>query len=132
MNEAVQYWIPRGVPESLQIALSVPGNPPRTTGNHQARLESHLLTLAKEAEDMESRGEAFRQAYEVVKDQLLYLEGETASPELVIQILMASDLMTNVYLPQESLGPGIKDSELQERCQESQFQDRVYAISQIY
>ncbi|MFC1796064.1 hypothetical protein ACFL1V_03105 [Pseudomonadota bacterium] len=120
------------MPESLQIALSVPGNPPKTTGNHQARLESYLLTQAKELEEMEGDGEAFRHAYEVVKDQLLYLEGETASSEMVIQILMASDLMTNVYLPKESLGPGVKDSELQERCQESQFQYRVYAISQVY
>ena len=132
MNESVQYWIPEGVPESLQIALSIPGNPPKTPGDHQARLESYLLTQAKELEEMEGDGEAFRQAYEVVKDQLLFLEGETASPELVVQILMDSDLMTNVYLPKESLGLGIKDPELQELCQESQFQDRVYAISQIY
>ncbi|MFC1797013.1 hypothetical protein ACFL1V_07960 [Pseudomonadota bacterium] len=132
MNESVQYWIPEGVPESLQVALSVPGNPPKTVGDHRARLEFHLQTLAKQEEEEQGKGWAFRQAYEVVKDQLLYLEGETASPELVVQILMDSDLMTNVYLPKESLGPGIKDSELQERCQESQFQDRVYAISQIY
>lgn len=66
------------MPESLHVALSIPCNPPKTTADHRVRLEFYLLQQAKELEESEGRGEAFGQTYEVVKDQLLYLEGESA------------------------------------------------------
>ncbi len=51
MNESVQYWIPRGLPDYLQVALSIPGKPPKTLEQHRNRLEALLMTLAEEAEE---------------------------------------------------------------------------------
>ena len=48
----------------------------------------------------------------------------------VVDILMESDFLTSVYLPAENLGPGVEDEELQERCQEAGFEDRLTNLTQ--
>jgi len=49
-------------------------------------------------------------------------------PHTLVQILLASDLMPSLSIPESSLGPGVDDPELQERCQESGFQDRLVGL----
>jgi len=69
-------------------------------------------------------GELAEQVYQFVPDQALYLE-TNAPPETVVQILMESDFLTKSFLPASSLGPGIKNPDLQDRCDESDFYDRL-------
>ena len=69
-------------------------------------------------------GELAEQVYQFVPDQALYLE-TNAPPETVVQILMESDFLTKTFLPESSLGPGIKNPDLQDRCDESDFYDRL-------
>lgn len=61
-------------------------------------------------------------------DQNLYLS-LNAPPDQVVVMLMESDLMTSVYLPENVLGPGVQDAELEDRCQEAGFQDRLVNLS---
>jgi hypothetical protein len=124
MNESVQYWIPRGMPDYLQVALSIPGKPPKTLTEHRNRLEALFMTLAEEAEENLGAGELAGQVYEIVPDQTLYLENP-ADPQVIIQILMESDHLTSVYLPESSLGAGIKSPALQARCKEANLFDRL-------
>jgi hypothetical protein len=124
MSKSRQYWIPRGLPEELQVALSIPGPPPKTLGDHRNRLEALLETLAEELEEQVGAGAAARDAYAVIPDENLYLS-MSAPPYQVVAMLMESDLMANVYLPEKALGPGVRDPELQERCREAGFQDRL-------
>jgi hypothetical protein len=60
----------------------------------------------------------------VIPDQTLYLE-MPVEPHTLVEILLVSDLMPSLSIPESSLGPGVDDPELQERCQESGFQDRL-------
>ena len=129
MNESIRYWIPRGLPEYLQVALSIPGEPPKTVGEHRNRLEALFMTLAEEAEDGVGPGELAEEVYQFVPDQALYLE-TNAPPETVVQILMESDFLTRTYLPASSLGPGIKSPALQDRCEEANFYDRLTNLTQ--
>ncbi len=124
MNESVQYWIPRGLPEHLQVALSLPGKPPKTLAQHRNRLEALLMTLAEEAEENLGAGELAQWVYQIVPDQTLYLENPS-DPQEIVQILMESDHLTRVFLPEESLGPGIKSPALQARCKEANLFDRL-------
>jgi hypothetical protein len=129
MNESVQYWIPRGLPESLQVALSIPGKASKTVGDHRNRLEALLMTLAEEAEENLGAGELAQWVYQFVPDQTLYLENPT-DPQEIVQILMESDHLTRVFLPASSLGPGIKSSVLQVRCKEANLFDRLTNLTQ--
>lgn len=43
-------------------------------------------------------------------------------------ILLESDLMPSLSLPESSLGPGVDDPDLQERCQEARWQDRLVLL----
>ena len=124
MNESVQYWIPRGLPEHLQVALSIPGRPPKTLTEHRNRLEALFITLAEEAEEGVGAGELAGQVYGIVPDQTLYLENPS-DPQVIVQILMESDHLTRTYLPEENLGPGIKSPTLQDRCEEASLFDRL-------
>jgi hypothetical protein len=124
MNELVQYWIPRDLPEHLQVALSIPGKPPKTLEQHRNRLEALLMTLAEEAEENLGAGELAQWVYQIVPDQTLYLENP-ADPQVIIQILMESDHLTSVFLPESSLGAGIKSPALQARCKEADLFDRL-------
>jgi hypothetical protein len=83
-----------------------------------------LETLAEEVEEQVGTGAAAREAYSVIPDQNLYLS-VNAPPDQVVMMLMESDLMTDVYLPEDALGPGVQDAELQEGCREAGFQDRL-------
>jgi hypothetical protein len=129
MNESVQYWIPRGLPEHLQVALSIPGNPPKTVGDHRNRLEALYMTLAEQAEENIGPGELAQQVYGIVPDQTLYLENPT-DPQEIVQILMESDHLTRVFLPESSLGPGIQSPALQDRCEEANLFDRLTNLTQ--
>ena len=124
MNESVQYWIPRGLPEHLQVGLSIPGKPPKTLTEHRNRLEALLITLAQEAEENLGDGELAGQVYGIVPDQTLYLENPT-DPQEIVLILMESDHLTGTFLPESSLGPGIKNPDLLDRCEEANFYDRL-------
>jgi len=55
----------------------------------------------------------------------LYLEGENASPHDVVVIMMQPDGLPNTLLLESSLGEGTRDPDLQERCKETDFQDRL-------
>ena len=110
MHQSVQFWVPEGVPQELQVALSIPGHPPKTTQEARDKLEFHLGRLAKELDENVGQGSACQFAYQVVPDQLLFLESETASPELVIQILMESDFFS---LPLLEHVRGTQDKTLQ-------------------
>jgi hypothetical protein len=114
MNESVQYWIPRGLPDYLQVALSLPGKPPKTLTEHRNRLEALFMTLAEEAEENLGAGELAQQVYGIVPDQTLYLENPS-DPQEIVLILMESDHLTRTYLPEKNLGPGIKSPALQDR-----------------
>ena len=129
MNESVQYWIPRGLPDYLQVALSIPGKPPKTLTEHRNRLEALFMTLAEEAEENLGAGELAGQVYEIVPDQTLYLENPT-DPQEIVGILMESDHLTSVFLPESSLGPGIKSPTLQDRCEEANLFDRLTNLTQ--
>ena len=131
MNKSVQYWIPRGLPEHLQVALSIPGEPPKTVREHRNRFEGLLIRLGEETDEQLWKGAAAQEAYDVIPDQALYLEGENASPNTVVQILMQSDFFTNSYLPANCLGPGVADEDLQERCEDSMFIDRLVCLTQF-
>lgn len=130
MNSPQQYWIPKGLPERLQVALSIPDDAPKTTSEHRIRLWLLIETLAEEVDENSGQGAAARAAYEIVPDQALYLEGENVPPHTVVHILMQSDSLTNVYMPDECLGAGVEDEELQERCQEAMFEDRLTNLTQ--
>ena len=127
MSESDSFWIPSGIPAELQVALSIPGDPPKTVGEHRGRLEAYLVTLAEEVEEDAGRGIASEDAYAVIPDQTLYLE-MPVGPHTLVQILLASDLMPSLSIPESSLGPGVDDPELQERCRESGFQDRLVGL----
>jgi hypothetical protein len=129
MNESVQYWIPEGMPEHLQVALSLPGKPPKTLTEHRNRLEALFMTLAEEAEENLGAGELAGQVYEIVPDQTLYLENPS-DPQEIVLILMESDHLTRTYLPEENLGPGIKSPTLQDRCEEANLYDRLTNLTQ--
>jgi hypothetical protein len=124
MNESVQYWIPRGLPDYLQVALSLPGKPPKTLTEHRNRLEALFMTLAEEAEENLGAGELAQWVYQIVPDQTLYLENPS-DPQVIIQILMESDHLTSVFLPESSLGPGIKSLALKARCKNADLFDRL-------
>ena len=130
MSESVQYWIPRGMPEHLQVGLSIPGRPPKTLTEHRNRLEALFITLAHEAEENLGAGELAGQVYGIVPDQTLYLENPS-DPQEIVLILMESDHLARAYLPEENLGLGIDDEDLQERCQESMFVDRLVCLTQF-
>jgi hypothetical protein len=129
MNESVQYWIPRGLPEHLQVALSIPGKPPKTLAQHRNRLEALFMTLAEQAEENIGPGELAQQVYQFVPDQTLYLENPS-DPQEIVQILMESDHLTRTYLPESSLGQGIKSPTLQDRCEDANFYDRLTNLTQ--
>jgi hypothetical protein len=97
MNPSQKYWIPKGLPEHLQAGLSIPGEAPKTTGEHRNRLWALMETLAENLDEETGQGAAARAAYEFVPDQALYLVGENAPAETVVQILMQSDFLTSVY-----------------------------------
>ncbi|MFC1688214.1 hypothetical protein ACFL07_00965 [Pseudomonadota bacterium] len=130
MNTSQKYWIPGELPEHLQVGLSIPGKAPKTTGEHRNRLWSLLEKLAEELDDNVGLGAAARAAYYHVPDGALFLEGDRAPPITVVHILMESDYFTTVYLPAECLGPGVEDEELQERCHEAMFEDRLTNLTQ--
>jgi hypothetical protein len=124
MSESVQYWIPRGMPEHLQVGLSIPGRPPKTLTEHRNRLEALLITLAEEADENLGAGELAQWVYQIVPDQTLYLENPS-DPQEIVLILMESDHLTGTYLPEENLGRGIKSPDLQDRCEEASLLDRL-------
>ena len=126
MQPAQQYWIPRGVPEARRVALSIPGPEPKTLREHRNRLEGLLVKLAEEVDEDVGPGAAAEEAYSVIPEQLLYLDRPSAHE--TVTILLQSDLMPSLFLPEASLGPGVDDPELQERCQESGFQDRLVGL----
>jgi hypothetical protein len=111
MNTSQKYWIPKGLPEHLQVGLSIPGKPPKTLEQHRNRLEALLITLAEEAEENLGAGELAQWVYQIVPDQTLYVENPS-DPQEIIQILMESDHLTRVFLPASSLGPGINSPTL--------------------
>lgn len=124
MNTSQKYWIPRGLPEHLQVGLSIPGRPPKTLTEHRNRLEALLMTLAEEADENLGAGILAEWVYGIVPDQTLYLENPS-DPQEIVLILMESDHLARAYLPEENLGPGIKSPTLQDRCEEANFFDRL-------
>ena len=56
MNTSQKYWIPKGLPEELQVALSIPGKPPKTRAEHRNRLWALLETLAEELDELNGQG----------------------------------------------------------------------------
>jgi hypothetical protein len=87
------------------------------------------MTLAEEAEENLGAGELAGQVYGIVPDQTLYLENPT-DPQEIVQILMESDHLTRVFLPESSLGPGIQSPALQDRCEEANLFDRLTNLTQ--
>lgn len=61
-------------------------------------------------------------------DQTLYVE-MPVSAHKAVAILLQSDLMPSLYIPDECLEPGVNDPELQERCQEAGFMDRLVSLA---
>jgi hypothetical protein len=115
-----KYWIPKGFPCHLQIALSIPGRESwKSISEHRWRMENLLLELARDWEYEYGKGAAARVVQEEVSDT--FLDATTASTlEELIQILMYSDLVQLNFSVE-----GIYDEDLQGACQESTFRDRL-------
>lgn len=121
VNDHVKkYWLPGDLPEHLRVANSIPGEKPDSLGEHRARLEHHLLELAKQWESEYGRGSAWDIAKEEVPDSNIYEFPETASLEELIDALTCSDLV-QIRIADE----GDYDEDLQGDCEESDFRDRL-------
>ena len=117
----MKYWIPKGVPYHLQIALSVPGREPwKSVSEHRLRMESQLLELARDWEYENGKGSALRVAEQEVPDSNVADFWDSASLAELVDALMYSDL-TQTHFADE----GVYDEEIQGACQESTFQDRL-------
>jgi hypothetical protein len=119
MNETRRFWIPHGVPEHLQIALSIPGDPPKTVYEHWDRREMYLADLAEEAEANLNRRQIFETVYSIVPDSNIFLLSLDHTPADFMYALMQPDLVCGSrFTEDENLGPWVDDNELQESARE--------------
>jgi hypothetical protein len=129
MSPPATFWIPPGIPERLQLALSIPGSPPKTRQEHWDRLEFHLVRLAEEFEEYASRRDLLDTVYSIFPDTNISLLPSDCTPSVLFYALMQSDLICGARLSSDyQLGPGVVDSELQEAAAESGLEDRLYAL----
>jgi hypothetical protein len=120
-STSIKYWIPKGEPYHLQVALSISGSKPwRNASEHRIRIEDQLLELARDWEYEHGEGAALRIAKQEVPDSNVYGLSSSTNLEELIAALMNSD-----SLQLHCTDAGIYDEELQGACQESMFQDRL-------
>jgi len=126
MNTPTKFWVPRGVPDHLQVALSIPGDPPANPSEHMGRLESLLAELAKELEEWTEPGGALRAAQDFVPDTNLMYQPDDISFDTLAYVLMNSDqLQTAAILEADG---GDYDEDLQDACREANFEERLAAL----
>jgi len=126
MNTPTKFWIPKGVPDHLQVALSIPGEPPDSPSEHMSRLESLLADLAKELEEWSEPGYALRAAQETVPDSNLMYQPDDISADTLAYVLMESDqLQTAAILEADG---GDYDEDYQDACREANFEERLAAL----
>jgi hypothetical protein len=129
MNAERTFWIPATAPEQLQIALSVPGGPPKSAREHWDRLEFHLIRLAEELEESNDRQLLFETVYSLVPDYSIALLPANCPIADLMYAVMQSDLVSGARLLDEAdFGPGLDDSELQESAGECGLEDRLGAM----
>ena len=110
----------------LQVALSIPGGPPASPGEHMGRLETLLADLAKELEEWSEPGYALRAAQETVPDSNLLYQPDDISADTLAYVLMESDqLQTAAIFLAES---GDYDEDYQDACREANFEERLAAL----
>ena len=126
-SASVKYWIPKGEPYHLQVALSIPGSKTwRNASEHWARFEGQLLEAARDWENEYGEGAALRIAKQEVPDSNVFGLPHSTSLEGLIAALMGSDSL-QLHLVDE----GVYDEELQGACQESTFQDRLSDLGRL-
>lgn len=118
--------IPTGVPDHMPVALSIPGEPPDSLGEHMSRLETLLAELAKELEEWSQPGYALRTAQETVPDTNLMYQPDDISADTLAYVLMNSDqLQTAAILEADG---GDYDEVYQDACREANFEERLAAL----
>lgn len=129
MNKLTKYWVPDGIPEYLQIALSIPGEQPESPQDHYYRLQGLLSRLAHEWEEDCGRGSVLEAALGYAPDSNLSLADADTGPNEVMAMLMESDhLQLGLVHLIES---GSHDEDLQDSCREWTFVDRLSALVRL-
>jgi len=123
-----QFWVPRNLPGEMQIALSIPGSPPKTTGEHRRRLEAYLARLVEQLDNETERGYAAAVAFAVTMDPAFQISPSQATPGTVASLLMETDGLMSRMVFEENLGPGIKNPVTQQMCRESGLEDRLASL----
>lgn len=126
---APEYWIPSGVPDHLQIALSIPGEQPKTPMEHSGRLEGLLARLAREHEEECGEGSVLETALDYAPDANLRYADSDVGPDAVITMLMESDHLQLGWVHQ--IKSGSHDEGLQSACHEWGFVDRLSALVRL-
>jgi len=116
---ASEYWVPMGIPEYLQIALSIVGDKPKTPIEHSNRLEGLLTRLAREYEEDCGEGSVLQTALEIAPDANLMYADSDMKPDTVVELLMVSDHLQLGWMHQIEMGS--QDEELQCNCFKSTF-----------
>ena len=129
MNAQQMYWIPKGVSIRQQIAMSIPGPQPVNPVEHEHSLEAVLLKLAKELEEQQGPGSAYRVASQIVPDSNLFLTGEGIELEELVWILMESDQLQTAAL--RLISWGFQDKMLQQACREATFEERLVGLTTL-
>jgi hypothetical protein len=123
MNMATQYWIPSDMPESLRVALAIRGNPPRTLLEHRARVEDRMEQLARQLEEEEGQGAAYRELVRQMPSLTMDLQETMPLSELVELMLESEEIQA-----QMTLSGGLGNPELQSMCATSSFRESLRAL----
>lgn len=126
---ASKYWVPKGIPEHLQIALSIPGEQPKTPMEHSGRLEGLLARLAREHEEECGEGSVLQAALGIAPDANLRYADSDIKPNIVVELLMESDHLQLGWVHQ--IESGSYDRALQNACHEWGFMDRLSALVRL-
>jgi hypothetical protein len=126
---ASKYWVPKGIPEHLQIALSIRGERPKTPMDHMNRLRGLLTRLAHEWEEDCGEGSALEIALEYAPDANLRYADSNVGPDAVMAMLMVSDHLQLGWV--HHIETGSHDEKLQDVCHEWGFVDRLSALVRL-
>jgi hypothetical protein len=129
VDAASRYWIPGGIPEHLQIALSIPGEKPESPMAHSGRLEGLLARLAREHEEEYGEGSVLQAALGIAPDANLRYADSDMEPDAVVDLLMVSDHLQLGWVHQ--IETGNRDQELQDTCHEWGFVHRLSALVRL-
>jgi hypothetical protein len=128
-DTASKYWVPKGVPEHLRIALSILGERPESPADHFNRLEGLLTRLAHEWEEGCGEGSVLEAALDYAPDANLRYADSDVGPDAVMTMLMVSDHLQLGWISQ--IESGSHDEKLQDACHEWGFVDRLSALVRL-